>query len=247
MPSLLLASGFNFSKKDAYVIAGVIVLLLISNSLHEAGHAVVAWWAGDKRDEIRKRMTLNPINHIHWFLTIVMPIVTYVLLQCPMGGARPVMVDAGKIGPRRMALVAIAGPLGNAIFAFICATVAAGLMAYDVIDEIDAQGSILFKILNLSLWFSVFLVIINLVPLPPADGSRILGAILPDKVRHVYYMMAPVTVLILGIGLFWITGNLARFIPVVGPGFPRWFLKTQGNVEEYVFHMASVFRRWRGV
>ena len=82
-------------------------------------------------------MTLNPLNHVHWFLTIVLPIVTYLLIQFPFGGARPVMVDAGKIGPRRMALVAMAGPLGNAIFAVICAIVTAALMAFGVINEVE--------------------------------------------------------------------------------------------------------------
>ena len=56
----------------------------MSNALHEAGHAVVAWWAGDRRPEIRNRMTLNPLNHVHWLLTIVLPIVTYLLLQWPV-------------------------------------------------------------------------------------------------------------------------------------------------------------------
>src|SRR4029077_2582559 len=129
--SLAAAAGVaGWDLKTGLVLAGIVFLPLLSNTLHEAGHAVVAWWSGDKRPEIRNRMTLNPLNHVHWLLTIVLPIVTYLLIHFPFGGARPVMVDAGKIGPRRMALVAMAGPLGNAIFAVICAIVAAALMAF---------------------------------------------------------------------------------------------------------------------
>ncbi len=247
MFSLFAPAAFSFKKNDLYLVGGVIVLLLISNSLHEAGHALVAWWAGDKREEIRRRITLNPLNHMHWFLTIVMPILTYWFFQFPMGGAKPVMVDAGKIGPRRMALVAMAGPLGNLIFALVCATVAAALMAWDVIDDIDAQGSILFRVLNMSVWFSALLVIVNLVPLPPADGSRILAMFMPEKVRRVYYLLVPITVVLLAVGLFWISGNLQRFIPAVGPGFPQWFMKQNARTEDFIFDFAAKIRHWRGM
>jgi Zn-dependent protease len=236
----------GFSLRKGLVFLGIVVLLLVSNALHEAGHACVAWWSGDRRPEIRHRMTLNPLNHVHWLLTIVLPIASYWLLGWPFGGARPVMVDAGKIGPRRMALVALAGPAGNAIFAVVAAVVAASLMAFGGIDEIDAERSQLWKVLKLSIWFSVTLVALNLVPLPPADGSRVLGMFMSDRVRAVYYMMAPVTVVILIVGVMWASGFIGQHWPAVGHGYPRMFFKAEGWVQDQVFALVDPIKRLGG-
>jgi Zn-dependent protease len=232
----------DFTKRDVYVACGAIVLLLISNAIHEAGHAFVAWWMGDRRPEIRRRMTLNPINHIHPILTIVLPLVTYYFLRVPMGGARPVMVDAESIGPRRMALVAIAGPFGNALFAVILALVTAGLLAFDVIDDVDAIRSWVFSCLILSIWFSVTLVVINLIPLPPADGSRVAAVFMPASVRRVYYALAPITVILLAALVLWVSGILYRWFPAVGRGHPEYFEKSRIVVEDQVFDLADKIR-----
>jgi Zn-dependent protease len=235
-----------FNLRDGLVLLGIIVLLLMSNALHEAGHATVAWWSGDRRPEIRNRMTLNPLNHVHWLLTIVLPIASYWLLGWPFGGARPVMVDAGKIGPRKMALVALAGPLGNAIFAVVAMLVAASLMAFGAINEIDAERSQLWKVLKLSIWFSVTLVALNLVPLPPADGSRVLGMFMPDRVRAIYYAMAPVTVVLLILGAMWVTGFLGQYWPALGRGYPHVFLRTETWVQDQVFELVDPIKRLGG-
>jgi len=236
----------GFSLRQGLVVAGIVVLLLVSNALHEAGHALVAWWAGDRREEIRKRITLNPLNHVHWFLTVILPVITYLLLQWPFGGARPVMVDAGKIGPRRMALVAIAGPLGNAIFAVVAAVVTAALMAFGVINEVNAIASPVFTVLILSIWFSVTLVVLNLVPLPPADGSRILAMFMPEGMRRIYYAMAPVTVILLILLVMWASGYLHRWIPAVGKGYPQMFIKSETVVQDWVFGLVAPIKRITG-
>jgi Zn-dependent protease len=236
----------GWDLRKGLVFAGIVFLLLMSNTLHEAGHALVAWWSGDKRPEIRNRMTLNPINHVHWFLTIVLPIVTYLLIQFPFGGARPVMVDAGKIGPRRMALVAMAGPLGNAIFAVICAIVTAALMAHGVISEVNAIASPLYKVLILAIWFSVTLVVLNLIPLPPADGSRILAMFLPEKVRAIYYAVAPVTVVVLIAGVMWASGFLYQYVPALGRGYPGMFTKAETWVQDQVFALVDPIKKLGG-
>jgi Zn-dependent protease len=241
------AQGISgFSLRQGIIVAGIIVLLLVSNGLHEAGHAFVAWWAGDRRPEIRNRMTLNPLNHVHWLLTIVLPIVSYLLISWPFGGAKPVMVDAGKIGPRKMALVALAGPFGNALFAVVAAVVAASLMAFGVIDEVDAERSQLWLVLKLSIWFSVTLVVLNLVPLPPADGSRILGMFMPDRLRAIYYSMAPVTVVILIVGVMWVSGFLGQYWPALGHGYPKAFWKAEGWVQDQVFALVDPIKRLGG-
>lgn len=242
---LAAAGSIDWSRHQLYVVSGIVVLLLVSNALHEAGHAVVAWWAGDRRDAIRRRMTLNPLNHVHWFLTVVLPIVTYLFIRFPFGGAKPVMVDAGKIGPRKMALVALAGPFGNALFAVVCAVVTAALMAFGVINEANAINDPdpfkrgLYQVLILSIWFSVTLVVLNLIPLPPADGSRVLGMFMSDRVRTVYYRMAPVTVILLILLVMWASGFLHQYVPWVGRGYPGGFDKARIWVEDQVFALVD--------
>jgi Zn-dependent protease len=235
-----------FSLQKGLVFAGIVVLLLISNALHEAGHATVAYWAGDRRDSIRNRMTLNPLNHVHWLLTIVLPIASYWLLGWPFGGAKPVMVDAGKIGPRRMALVALAGPFGNALFAVVAAVVTASLMAFGAINEVNAIVSPLFKVLILSIWFSATLVVLNLIPLPPADGSRVIAMFMPERVRAIFYAMAPVTVVLLILLVMWASGFLGQHVPAVGRGHPDVFYKAETWVQDQVFALVDPIKSITG-
>lgn len=251
-PGGAMLASINWSSYTIGVIAGVVVLLLVSNGLHEAGHAVTAWWAGDRRDDIRRRMSLNPLKHVSPLLTIVMPVVTYWLLQFPMGGAKPVMVDANKIGPRRMALVALAGPFGNAVFAVVASIVTASLMAFGYLNEAAAvtepdlfkRG--VFQVLILSIWFSVTLVALNLVPLPPADGSRVLAMFLPERVRAVYYALAPVTVIILALLVMWVSGYLHSQLPWVPKGYPKLFWQSETWVQDQVFALVDPIKRIGG-
>jgi Zn-dependent protease len=236
----------GFSLQDGLVFAGIVFLLLMSNALHEAGHAVAAWWAGDKRDAIRNRMTLNPLNHVHWLLTIVLPIVSYYFLQWPFGGAKPVMVDAAAIGPRKMALVALAGPLGNAIFAVVFAVITAALMAFGAIDEVNAIASPMYKVLILSIWFSVTLVVLNLIPLPPADGSRVVAIFMSDRVRAIYYAMWPVTVVALILTVMWASGFLHSKFPAIGRGYPQLFFRAETWVQDQVFSLVGPIKRIGG-
>jgi Zn-dependent protease len=246
--SLLAAApvAADFSLRKGLILAGIVILLLISNALHEAGHAYAAWWAGDRRPAIRNRMTLNPLNHVHWFLTIVLPILSYWLLHWPFGGARPVQVDVGTIGPRRMALVALAGPLGNAVFAVVAAVVTASLMAFGAVDEVDPVRSPVYRVLILSIWFSVTLVAINLIPLPPADGSRVVAMFMPERVRAVYYAMAPVTVIVLIVLVMWGSGFLYQHVPALGGGFPHLFVDAETWVQDQVFVLVDPIKSIAG-
>ena len=91
-------------------VAAIIFLVLMTNACHEGGHALVAWWAGDRRESLRRRCTLNPISHFHWFLTLVLPLISLFFAGMIFGGARPVLIDRGRTGRFGMALAALAGP-----------------------------------------------------------------------------------------------------------------------------------------
>jgi Zn-dependent protease len=245
-------AAISWTREDIGIIAGVVVLLLVSNGMHEAGHAVVAWWAGDRRDSIRARMTLNPLKHVSLLLTVVLPILSYWLISFPFGGAKPVMVDAGRIGPRKMALVALAGPFGNLLFAVLAAIVMALLTVWGYLSDIhpvtdpDIFKRVLFKVLDLSIWFSVTLVALNLIPLPPADGSRVLAMFMPERMRAIYYAMAPVTVVILVIFVMWLSGYLHAQLHWVPKGHPEIFAKSNRWVQDRVDDLVGVFTRLGG-
>ena len=80
------------SPRGWAILAGIIFLILMTNACHEGGHALAAWWGGDRRKALRRRCTLNPLNHFHWFLTLVLPVLSVMFFGFMFGGARPVMV-----------------------------------------------------------------------------------------------------------------------------------------------------------
>lgn len=164
---------------DITYIAVVIVVILLSMTLHEAMHAFVGYWLGDDTAKEHGRLTLNPIKHIDPFLTLILP-VTLALLQAPIfGGAKPVPFnpDRVKYGEWGAALVAVAGPLTNFLIAFI----AFGVYVVCGMPNEGLWALILSTTVSVNLGFFVF----NMLPLPPLDGSRVLYALAPEFVRRI--------------------------------------------------------------
>ena len=165
--------------------------LIITLCVHEAGHAWAAWRLGDRDEErIRKRMTPLTFRHIHWLFTIIVPALMFLFVGFLMGGARPVRVRM-DLGARKMALVALAGPMGNFLVAAVTLGVTAGLVHAGVVNAaVDPLVADSFYIAMLvSIGLSVFLGLFNLLPVPPLDGSRIVAALLPARWRQIYYAM----------------------------------------------------------
>ena len=221
------------------LLLGVVGVVLMTNACHEAAHALTAFALGDRRAEVFRRATLNPLRHIHWFLTIV-PLLSYLLMGWLLGGAKPVMVDAGRIGPWRMALVALAGPVANFLFAGFVIAVLGALIGGGVVDSATAISSDAWKVLKPGLYFSVLLGLLNLLPLPPLDGSRMLGALLPESVRRVWYALAPAGIICVFALTMWISGQLAGF--GLGRGYPEIYGHIAVLVEDQVFAMAAFWR-----
>ena len=160
----------------------VIVLAIIVGSviLHELAHGVVAYWLGDSTAKEAGRLTFNPIKHIDPFMSILVPVVLYLLNAPVFGGAKPVPVNFSNLKWREwgMALVAAAGPLTNFLIAFIAFLIGhfSGLLYGS-----GVTAFIFTELVFINLGFMIF----NLIPLPPLDGSRILYAISPDWFRNV--------------------------------------------------------------
>ena len=162
----------------------IIVLVIIVGSviLHELAHGVVAYWLGDRTAKDAGRLTLNPIKHIDPYMSILVPVVLYVLRAPVFGGAKPVPVNYHNLKWREwgMALVALAGPLTNFLLAFI-----AFLIGYFTGVLSGDSGELIYFVFAEIVYINLGFMIFNLIPIPPLDGSRVLYAISPDTVRSV--------------------------------------------------------------
>jgi len=158
-------------------ITVVLVIILISMTLHEAMHAFVSYWLGDDTAKREGRLTLNPLKHIDPFLTIILPIGLAIIGGPIFGGAKPVPFrpDQVRWGDWGAALVALGGPLTNLVLAFV------GFGVYVVLG-MPSTGDLAYILptfVSVNLGFFLF----NIIPIPPLDGSRVLYALAPEPVR----------------------------------------------------------------
>lgn len=174
--------------------------LIITNCVHEAGHAWAAWRLGDRREYIEKRKVPWTFRHINLIFTIIVPSAMLLLAGFMMGGANPVRVRMA-VGPARMALIALAGPVGNFFVGVLSIALAAGLVHADVLAPglVPPIADDLYVGLMYSVMISFLLGIVNLLPIPPLDGSRIVAVFLPEKVRDVYYRLTVPFMILLAI------------------------------------------------
>ena len=160
-------------------------MLVVTSCVHEAGHAWAAWRLGDRRDYIEKRKTPFSLSHISFIFTILLPSIMLLTVGLMMGGARPVQVRTA-LGPARMALVALAGPMGNFFVGVLAMAALAGLVHAEwVTATLLFDHYYAFALQAVMLNF--LLGILNLIPVPPFDGSRIVAVFLPERIRRIYY------------------------------------------------------------
>ncbi len=152
----------------------VTVSLVIGISLHEVMHALVGYALGDDTAKRQGRITLNPLAHIDPVMTVAVPLVMYVFFGVLIGAAKPVPFNPRNLrwGEYGMALVALAGPLTNLLLAFI-----GGLILHYLGIGFWAEVLIIFISLN------VVFFVLNMLPIPPLDGSRVLYVFAPNSVR----------------------------------------------------------------
>ncbi len=161
----------------------IIILAVVVGSviLHELAHGLVAYWLGDRTAKDAGRLTFNPLKHIDPYMSILVPVVLYILKAPVFGGAKPVPVNYYNLKWREwgMALVALAGPMTNFLIAFLSFLIGhfTGWI-YGTGGEI--VNFIFTELVLINLGFMLF----NLIPIPPLDGSRVLYAISPDFFRN---------------------------------------------------------------
>ena len=189
----ILSLIYNKISMDFSIYILIIPIVLFAIVIHEFSHGYTAYLLGDPTPKENGRLTLNPLKHIDPIGTILFPIISIISLGIGFGWAKPVPVNPYNFQNlfRDMGLVGAAGPISNLLFAYILSIpIKLGLISPNIFFE--------FAIL-----INIALAIINLIPIPPLDGSRILMAILPeDKAYSIARLEKYGLILILALFLF---------------------------------------------
>ena len=183
-----------------YKIAVNAIPLLFAITLHEAAHGYAARVFGDRTAEMLGRISLNPIKHIDWIGTVAVPALTLAIGGFFFGWAKPVPVNFNNLrNPKRdMIWVAAAGPAANLVMAIGWAII----LKVNDIPAIDA-------IAQAGIGWNIGLMVLNLLPILPLDGGRIVAGLLPRQLSNTYSRMEPYGLfIVLGLAVAGILGTI---------------------------------------
>lgn len=186
--TIIAGGSIDIKAVLAQVIAIIFVIVCIL-PLHELAHGWMANKLGDPTARLERRLTLNPLASVD-------PVGTVWLFLFGFGWAKPVPVDPRyfKKPKRDMAIVAVAGPISNLLAALVGAVLVFAMLAF---LPYNAVTSFIINVLSYYVTVNVTLAAFNLLPIPPLDGSRILGAFLSDRALATYYRYQNVFVMVL--------------------------------------------------
>ena len=189
--------------------------VIFAITLHEAAHGYVAKRFGDSTAYMLGRVTLNPVKHIDWLGTIVLPIVTLALSPFMFGWAKPVPVNFNNLRqPKKdMLWVAAAGPASNLAQLVIWALLAAVLAR--IIEPTGLAGAFWLAVADAGIKVNIMFALLNLLPVLPLDGGRILTSVLPGRMSMAYQQTERFGMIILLVLLFtgvigWVLNPLYR-------------------------------------
>jgi Zn-dependent protease len=201
----------------AYQILIWSIPVLFAITLHEVSHGWVASLLGDTTAKDMGRLSVNPLKHIDPVGTIAVPLIMFFASGFIFGWAKPVPVNWNRLKntKRDIALVALAGPAANLLMIMFWL-----IIAKLFITAAD-QGNWTAHILTLMAWAGIvinsLLMILNLFPLPPLDGSRVVFSLLPEPIASRYAKLEPYGLIILVVLLA--SGVLFKIIGPIIDGF----------------------------
>lgn len=198
-------------------VATWILPVLFAITFHEAAHAWVAYSLGDMTAKRMGRLSFNPLRHIDPIGTVLVPLAILLVSQFNFvfGWAKPVPINSDQFkNPRRdVALATVAGPLANLLMALFWA---AGLKLAVMLDP-KSSASVLFLLLTAQagIVINLLLAFLNLIPIPPLDGSRVVASLLRPRLALLYQKIEPygfvILVILMFTGLFaWLVNPLLR-------------------------------------
>jgi Zn-dependent protease len=186
-----------------------IAILIMSVVLHEVSHGYAAYALGDPTAKYAGRLTLNPLKHLDIFGSIILPIFTYLAGGFIIGWAKPVPFNPYNLKNQKWgpAIVGLAGPLTN-IFIF---------MFFGMLMRFGGYFAFLptsfFQLAGLIVLINLMLAVLNLMPIPPLDGSRLVSALLPWRWQHIQYTLERYSFFFILIFIFFIWPY--AFLPIV--------------------------------
>jgi Zn-dependent protease len=187
--------------------------VIFAITIHEAAHGYAARALGDRTAAMLGRVSLNPLRHIDPVGTVLVPGILLLLGGFLFGWAKPVPVDFRNLRhPRRdMALVALAGPLSNAAMALLW-----GLLLKFAAPAAAAGEGLWIGLSNMAvagIVINLILMVLNLLPLPPLDGGRVLTGLVPESLARWLDRIEPYGIFVLfGLLFFGLLGA------IMGPG-----------------------------
>lgn len=160
----------SYLVNDPIIFLTMVLAFLLALTVHEFTHGLVAKWEGDDTAEKLGRLTLNPLSHLDMFGSLMFLLVGF-------GWAKPVPIDYRNLRHRRWgpALVSLAGPAANLISAIVFAIILVWLV------PVVGEKNLLIIFLQSLFFVNLILMLFNLIPIPPLDGSHLLLAAIPDR------------------------------------------------------------------
>ncbi|HET7565975.1 MAG TPA: site-2 protease family protein [Gemmatimonadaceae bacterium] len=181
-------------------------ILLFSMVAHEYAHGYAALKQGDPTAYQLGRLTWNPVRHIDPFMTIILPLILIVAHAPIIGGAKPVPVNPRNYRryKRGDIIVSLAGVATNLVIAVLCVPlfVLAGALGH-ALPALAPSLALLQVMLTYGVMFNLLLVLFNLIPIPPLDGSHVVKHLLPPAWSLRYQQVGRFGLLILILLLLW--------------------------------------------
>ena len=185
-----------------------IIILIMSVVIHELSHGYAAELLGDPTPRLQGRLTLNPLKHLEWFGSFIVPLITS-MAGFTFGWAKPVQWNPYNVKNKRWGelMIAIAGPVSNLLIA----------VAFGLVLRVMG-GSLSESFIQISFYvivINIVLAVFNLVPIPPLDGSKVLFSLLPPRFAQVRETLERYSIFFFLILIFFLWKFVEPVIPFI--------------------------------